>query len=169
MVYRDNEKLPGGHTYEMFGNAGGDYQYKRLKLKSGDYVQWVEGLVGSQIDELKIITKRGRELKAGVPGGNDYVSPDFGCGNIFILGFDTAWGTHMTGLTIYYVDLERLFPFAIRRYPEMTDSPSEHSSQHEEAAAHHSDHSSKKSDKSKKSKKSDKSSKKSSKSSHKSD
>ena len=99
--------------------------------------------------------------------------PEFGDGDTYILGFDTAFDNgYLTGLTAYYIDLDedKLFPFTLKRIPEMTDSPSEHD-QYEETVSD--GHSSKKSDKSKKSsKKSDKSkksSKKSSKSSHKSD
>ena len=72
VVYRDDETLPGGHTVEHFGSAGGEYEYRKLKLKKGEYITKIDGRIGSWTDELKTYTSRGKCLKGGDDGGGDY-------------------------------------------------------------------------------------------------
>ena len=94
VVYWPDEKcMPDGHTTEHFGSASEDTQYKKLKLKRGEYITHIDGRIGCWTDELKIYTSRGKVLKGGDDGGGDY-DPQYE-GKACVLGFNTRWHHHL--------------------------------------------------------------------------
>ena len=80
--------------------------YKEYKLRKGEWISKVDGRMDDKVDKLIFYTNHGRKFDVGGDGGSAERIDDVYAGMPYIFAFNLKMKEHLTGITVFYVNME---------------------------------------------------------------